>query len=71
MTVQGLQQQNRFMEQEIYEVVRDRFHLLDENQYILQGYWPKEYEPAVIIRLILGPLVTYFRQRFILAHDLA
>ncbi len=37
------------MEQEIYEVVRDRFHLLDENQYILQGYWPKEYEPAAIL----------------------
>nr|WP_239461687.1 TetR/AcrR family transcriptional regulator [Ligilactobacillus agilis] len=30
-----------------------------------------DYEPAVIVRLILGPLVTYFSQRFILAPDLA
>ena len=37
------------MQQEIYEVVRDRFHLLDENQYILQGYWPKEYEPEAFL----------------------
>lgn len=37
------------MEQEIYEVVRERFHLLNENQYILQGYWPKEYEPEAFL----------------------
>ena len=37
------------MQQEIYEVVRERFHLLNENQYILQGFWPKEYEPEVLL----------------------
>lgn len=37
------------MQQEIYEVVRDRFHLLNPNEYILQGYWPKEFEPEVYL----------------------
>ncbi len=37
------------MQQEIYEVVRDRFHLLDHHQYLLQGYWPKEYEPEAFL----------------------
>lgn len=32
------------MQREIFEVKRERFHLLDKNQYILQGNWPKEYE---------------------------
>lgn len=30
------------MQQEVFEVVRERFHLLDENLYILQGYFPRE-----------------------------
>lgn len=37
------------MQQEIYEVVRERFDLVKENQYILQGYWPKEYEPQAFL----------------------
>lgn len=37
------------MQQEIYEVVRDRFHLLKENLYILQGYWPKEYQAEAFL----------------------
>ena len=32
------------MQQEVFEVTRERFHLLDENLYILQGYFPKECE---------------------------
>lgn len=38
---------------------------------VLVNHRHSDYEPAVIIRLILGPLVTYFSQRFILASDLA
>ena len=30
------------MPKEIFEVTRKRFHLLDRNQYIVQGTWPKE-----------------------------
>ena len=30
------------MPKEIFEVTRERFHLLDRNQYIVQGNWPKE-----------------------------
>ena len=30
------------MPKEIFEVTRERFHLLDRNQYIVQGTWPKE-----------------------------
>ena len=32
------------MQQEIYEVVRERFHLQDQNLYILQGTFPKEFK---------------------------
>ncbi|WP_432739747.1 hypothetical protein [Ligilactobacillus agilis] len=38
---------------------------------VLVNHRHLDYDPAVIIRLILGPLVTYFSQRFILAPDLA
>lgn len=31
------------MRQEVFEVTRERFHLLDKNRYILQGNFPKEY----------------------------
>lgn len=30
------------MPKEIFEVVRERFHLSDRTQYIVQGHWPKE-----------------------------
>ena len=30
------------MSREIFEVTKDRFHLKDPCQYILQGTWPKE-----------------------------
>lgn len=30
------------MPREIFEVTRERFHLLDPSQYIVQGSWPKE-----------------------------
>ncbi|MFQ9307170.1 MAG: glycosyltransferase family 2 protein [Blautia wexlerae] len=30
------------MPKEIFEVVRERFHLSDRTQYIVQGYWPKD-----------------------------
>ena len=30
------------MPKEIFEVTRERFHLLDRNQYIVQGSWPKD-----------------------------
>ena len=30
------------MPKEIFEVVKERFHLSDKTQYIVQGYWPKE-----------------------------
>ena len=30
------------MPKEIFEVVRERFHLSDKNLYIVQGHWPKE-----------------------------
>lgn len=30
------------MPKEIFEVVRERFHLLDRTQYIVQGHWPKD-----------------------------
>ena len=30
------------MPKEIFEVVKERFHLSDKTQYIIQGYWPKE-----------------------------
>ena len=29
------------MPKEIFEVVRERFHLSDRTQYIVQGHWPK------------------------------
>lgn len=32
------------MQREIFEVMQERFHLLDPTKYILQGKWPKEYE---------------------------
>ena len=32
------------MDREVYEVIRDRFHLYDPRQYILQGTWPKDAE---------------------------
>ncbi|MGI6010588.1 MAG: glycosyltransferase family 2 protein [Ruminococcus sp.] len=35
------------MQRELFEVKRERFHLLDPDIYILQGSWPKEYEPDV------------------------
>ena len=30
------------MPKEIFEVTRERFHLLDRNQYLVQGSWPKD-----------------------------
>ena len=30
------------MPKEIFEVVRERFHLSDRTQYIVQGHWPKD-----------------------------
>ena len=30
------------MPKEILEVVRERFHLSDRTQYIVQGHWPKD-----------------------------
>ena len=30
------------MPEEIFEVTRERFHLLDRNEYIVQGSWPKD-----------------------------
>lgn len=30
------------MPKEIFEVVKERFHLSDKTQYIIQGHWPKE-----------------------------
>ena len=35
------------MQRELFEVKRERFHLLDPDIYILQGSWPKDYEPDV------------------------
>ena len=32
------------MQQEVFEVTRERFHLLNKNLYILQGSFPKECE---------------------------
>ena len=32
------------MQQDVFEVRRDRFDLLDEQKYILQGNWPKEHQ---------------------------
>ncbi|UWP58432.1 glycosyltransferase family 2 protein [Ruminococcus gauvreauii] len=37
------------MQRELFEVKRERFHLLDPDVYILQGSWPKEYEPQVLL----------------------
>ena len=36
------------MPKEIFEVVRERFHLSDRTQYIVQGHWPLTF----IVRLI-------------------
>lgn len=37
------------MPKEIFEVVRERFHLSDRTRYIVQGYWPKEAKPEVYL----------------------
>lgn len=37
------------MQRELFDVKRERFHLLDPDLYILQGSWPKEYEPEVYL----------------------
>ena len=37
------------MNQQLLEVKRERFHLLDPNIYILQGTFPKEYELAAYL----------------------
>lgn len=37
------------MPEEIFEVTRERFHLLDRNKYIVQGSWPKEAKVEVCL----------------------
>lgn len=37
------------MNQQLLEVKRERFHLLNPNVYILQGTFPKEYELAAYL----------------------
>lgn len=37
------------MSGEFFEVKRERFDLLTPNQYLLQGNWPKEHEPLVLL----------------------
>jgi len=37
------------MQREIFEVKRERFHLQDDSQYILQGKWPKNYQIEVCL----------------------
>lgn len=37
------------MQQEVYEVTRERFHLLDENRYLIQGSFPKGYEAEAFL----------------------
>ena len=37
------------MQRELFEVKRERFDLLDPDMYILQGSWPKEYDPEVYL----------------------
>ena len=37
------------MPKEIFEVTRERFHLLDRNKYIVQGSWPKEAKVEVCL----------------------
>ena len=32
------------MEAQLLEVKRERFHLLEDNRYLLQGNWPKNYD---------------------------
>lgn len=32
------------MHKEVFEVMQERFHLLDSTKYFLRGKWPKEYE---------------------------
>ena len=34
---------------EIFEVKRERFDLQNPRQYLLQGNWPKEYEPQAFL----------------------
>lgn len=37
------------MQNEVFEVKRERFHLVNVNDYILQGNWPKEYQLKVYL----------------------
>lgn len=37
------------MQREIYEVKRERFHLLEPQKYMLQGNWPKEYKVQAML----------------------
>ena len=37
------------MQREIFEVKRERFHLLDDRKYILQGNWPNDYEAEAFL----------------------
>ena len=37
------------MQPQLLEVKRDRFDLLEDQVYLLQGNWPKEYEPEVFL----------------------
>lgn len=37
------------MSREVFEVTKERFHLLDPNLYILQGNWPKEAEMIALL----------------------
>ena len=37
------------MPKEIFEVVRERFHLSDKNLYIVQGHWPKEADRKSVV----------------------
>lgn len=37
------------MQREVFEVNRERFNLLDDSKYILQGKWPKDYEAEAFL----------------------
>ena len=37
------------MQREMFEVKRERFHLLDNKKYILQGNWPSDYEVEALL----------------------
>ncbi len=39
----------KHLQKEMYEVKRERFDLTDSDVYILQGSWPKEFDPEVTL----------------------